>query len=87
MITDLEDRPILTQTFMSEGKRCELNFQAQRHNLNFYVTLKSKNPSKAFPDDYDYLNWADDFDLFFVGRTQKAVEEMRLNGRRLYVGN
>ena len=87
MITDLEDRPILTQTFISVGKRCELNFQAQRHNLNFYVTLKPKTPSKAFPDDYDYLNWADDFDLFFVGRTQKVVEEMRLNGRRLYVGN
>lgn len=87
IITDLDDKPVLTQTFMSVGKSCELNFRAELHNLNFYVTLKPKSPYKTFPENYDYLNWADDFDLYFVGKTQEEVEELRLNGRKLYVGN
>lgn len=86
-IEDLNSKPVLSQTFMKNKKRCELNFLAERYNLDFYVTLKAKDRSKVFPEDYDYLNWADDFDLYFVGRTQEIRNRMRVNGRQLYVGN
>lgn len=86
-LTDLKGNILLSQTFLKVGKRCELNFTANQYDLNYYVTLKPKIPSKAFPPDYDYSNWANDFDLCFVGYAYSLVERMEINGRKLLVGN
>jgi len=86
-IVDKNNKPILTQTFLKYGKQCEFNFLAERYNLSFFVTLKPKVRTKEFVKDYDYLNWADDFDLYFVGRSQELEERMRVSGRKVYVGN
>ena len=86
ILTDKSDRPILTQTFMSDGKQCQLNHIANRYDLSFMVTLKKKDRYKFIPEDYDYLNWADDFELYFVGTSQSLQERLWVNGREAYVG-
>ena len=86
-ITDNNNRPMLTQTFLKNKKQCELNFLSNLYNLSFYVTLKQKDKTKKIPDDYDYLNWSDDFVMYFVGATQDLRDRMWVNGRTAYVGN
>lgn len=86
-IKDLDNRPVLTQTFMKNGKLCQLNFLSNRYGINFSVTLKPKSKIAIIPDNYDYLNWSSDFDLYFVGRLQSTEEDMKVNLRKVYVGN
>lgn len=78
---------ILPQTAIKYVSRCELNFNAERINLNYYVTLKPKNPTKIFPNNYDYLNWSNDFDLCFVGYENSLNDELDVRGREVLVGN
>lgn len=78
---------LLSQTFIKYGKRCELNFNSNEKNLNYYVTLKVKDVNKKFADDYDYLGWAKDFDLCFVGYEYSIEERLESNIRNNLVGN
>lgn len=87
IIMDDSNQPLLSQTFLKNKKQCELNFLSNLYNLNFYVTLKQKDKSVVIPEDYDYLNWSNDFDMYFVGSTQDLKERLRVNGRSAYVGN
>lgn len=86
MITDQGNKPILTQTFLKNKKICEFNFNANRKGLSFTVTLKPKSKDIVIPDDYDYLNWSKDFDLYFLGRLQTTEEKFKINWRTVYVG-
>lgn len=87
IITDGNNQPLLPQTFLKNKKQCEFNFLSNIYNLSFYITLKQKDKTKKIPDNYDYLNWADDFDMYFVGSTQDLKDRLWVNGRGAYVGN
>lgn len=87
IITDQKNRPLLTQTFLKYGKICEFNKNAELLGLSFSVTIKPKVLSKEFSSSHDYLNWANDFDLYFMGRDTDIEKRMRENGRKAYVGN
>ena len=67
IITDKSGNLLLKQTFLKHKKVCQLEPVSNRYNLNHYVTLRLKDKNKKLPADYDYLNWADDFQLCFVG--------------------
>ena len=86
-VEDTNGQPVLSQTFLKNGKLCQLNFLANRYGLSFSVTLKPKSSTTTIADDYDYLEWSNDFDLYFVGRLQSTEEDMRVNLRKVYVGN
>lgn len=86
-VEDTNGKPVLVQTFLKKGKLCQLNFLANRYGLSFSVTLKPKSDTTIIPDNYDYLEWSKDFDLYFVGRLQSTEEDMRVNLRKVYVGN
>lgn len=86
ILTDFQGDVILSQTFLKYKKRCELNFTANLLNLNYYVTLKPKEPNKVF-DEYDYINWANDFQICFVGYEYSFVERLASNQRAFLVGN
>jgi len=86
-LTDANEKPLLSQTFIKYGKRCELNFLANEHDLEYYVTLKTKDTTKKFPDDYDYLNWSKDFEIYFVGYEYSMVGRLESNLRKILVGN
>lgn len=86
MITDQNNNPVLSQTFLKHKKICELNFNANRKGLSFTVTLKPKSKGTSFPDNYDYLNWSKDFDLYFLGRLQTTEDKFHINRRKVYVG-
>ena len=86
IITDLNNNPVLSQTFVKNKKQCELNHLSNRYGLKFYVTLKQKDKSKIIPNDYDYLDWANDFDLYFVGRSQDTQNRLLANLREVLVG-
>ena len=66
---------------------CQFNPLANRYGLSFSVTLKQKDSTVVIPDDYDYLEWSDDFSLYFVGRKQSTEDAYDLNIRKVYVGN
>lgn len=87
IVTDANGLPLLPQTFLNNKKQCQFNFLSNIYNLSFYVTLKQKDSSKEIPKDYDYLDWSNDFDMLFVGSSQKLKEEMRVSLRTVYVGN
>lgn len=87
VITDSVGDILLSQTFLRHKKRCELNFNANLNNLNYYLTLKLKDNTRELPKDYDYINWADDFDLYFVGYSFDLEERLKDNRTILYVGN
>ena len=78
---------LLTNTFLSYGRRCELNFNAQLNGLDYYVTLKPKNESQTFDSSFDYVDWADYFTLCFVGFDYSLTERMLRNYRIILVGN
>lgn len=86
IITDFQGDVLLPQTFLKYGKRCELNFMAEVLNLHYYITLKPNNKNKIFKD-YDYINWANDFQICFVGYEQKLQDRLQLNKRVFLVGN
>lgn len=86
-VEDANGKPVLVQTFLKKGKLCQLNFLANRYGLSFSVTLKPKSDTTTISDNYDYLEWSKDFDLYFVGRLQSTEEDMRVNLRKVYVGN
>ena len=83
----IDGETLLTNTFVSYGRRCELNNNAVFNGLNYYVILKPIVETKTFSDDFDYINWADDFVLCFVGYDQSLVERMNVNLRVKLVGN
>lgn len=87
ILYDSQGDILLPQTFLRHKKRCELNFNSNLNNLNYYLTLKLKDNSKVLPNDYDYANWADDFDLCFVGYEFDMVRRMKRNFRIIRVGN
>lgn len=78
---------ILPQTFIKQGKRCELGFLANQQDLHYYVTLSPKNPYKTFLSNYDYLFWQLDFTLCFVGYAQEIEVEYETLNREHLVGN
>lgn len=86
VITDQNNRPLLTQTFLKQNKISDFNFIANRLGLSFTVTLKPKSKESTIPDDYDYLNWSKDFDLYFLGRLQSTEDKFLVNRRIVYVG-
>lgn len=86
VITDQNNRPLLTQTFLKQNKISDFNFTANRLGLSFTVTLKPKLKESTIPDDYDYLNWSKDFDLYFLGRLQSTEDKFLVNRRIVYVG-
>lgn len=86
ILTDFQGDVVLPQTFLKYKKRCELNFTSNLLDLNYYVTLKPKNGDSNY-SNYDYLNWADDFDICFVGYEYSLVERMKKNKRKVLVGN
>ena len=83
----IDGEVLLTNTFVSYNRRCELNNNAVFNGLNYYVILKPIVETKTFSDDFDYINWADDFVLCFVGYDQSLVERMNVNLRVQLVGN
>lgn len=87
ILTDQNNRPLLPQTYLKKGKICEFNHLANQYNLSFSVTLRQKDKTKVIANDYDYLNWASDFDLYFIGRKQSTEDAYRINIRKVYVGN
>lgn len=87
ILTDSNGMVLLPQTFLKFKKRCELNFLSNQYNLNYYLTLKPKDATKRFPDDYDYLDWSKDFDMCFVGYEQSLVDKLDKNLRFVFVGN
>lgn len=87
LLTDSIGQPILTQTFMKIGKKCELNFNSNQYNLDFYVSLRAKDKYKKFREDYDYINWGADFELCFVGYSQSTTDSLNNNLRKVLVGN
>ena len=81
-LTDSYGNVLLPQTFLKYGRRCELNFNAEMSDLAYYVTLSPKDTTKVryFTDDYDYLDWSNDFRLCFVGMSQTLIERLNDNG-------
>ena len=87
IITDKSGSVLLPQTFLKYDKTCELNFNANEYNLSYFVTLLAKDNTKSFSSDYDYLNWANDFNLYFIGFAQDINERMKSNLNIVLVGN
>lgn len=87
IIVDQNGNPLLPQTYLKKDKMCQFNSLANRYGLSFSVTLKQKDSTAIIPDDYDYLEWSDDFSLYFVGRKQSTEDAYDLNIRKVYVGN
>lgn len=87
VLRDSDGDVLLSQTFLKFGKRCELNFISNLNNLNYYLTIKPKETNTSFSDSYDYLNWADDFELCFVGYAQALLERLKNNSRIIRVSN
>lgn len=83
----LDGYVLLPKTFVKQGRRCELNFNAELEGLDYYVTLRLLNEGKTFDDGYDYLNWSDDFSLCFVGYDYSLTERLNRNIRIAFVGN
>lgn len=78
---------LLSQTCVVFGRRCELNTNAQFEGLDYYVTLKPKDEALVFSNNQDYLNWADDFELCFVGWDYSFTERKKENIRVRRIGN
>ena len=86
ILSDRAGNTILPQTFLSNGKRCELGFYANQLNMNYLVYLKPKDETTDY-SNYDYINWKKSFDLCFVGFSQEQKDIMQSNTRKLLVGN
>lgn len=89
IINDDGGNILLPQTFLSYGRRCELNFNAEIGNLHYYVTLRLIDKSKerlVTNKDYDYQYWSKDLILCFVGFEQELWEKIDDNYRLYLVG-
>lgn len=78
---------LLRQTYLKYKKRVELNFYAEQNNLNYFVTLKPKPNVTVVSNNHDYLNWREDFDLCFIGKSQDVVDRANLSYRQILTGN
>ena len=78
---------LLPQTFVKYGKRCELGFLANQHDLHHYITLRPKDPFKVFLEGHDYLCWGSEFNLCFVGYSEELEKESQVLIRKYRVGN
>lgn len=87
ILSDRYGDVLLSQTFIKYLKRAELNFNAEQNNLSYFLTLKPKNLSLVIDDSYDYLNWRDYFDLYFIGRPQTVENEISVSYRKMLTGN
>lgn len=87
ILTTTSGITLLPQTYLKFNRRCELNFEANMNNLNYYVTLRLKDGSKIIDEDYNYLNWSKDFNLCLVGCEYELIERLDHNHRILLVGN
>ena len=85
-ISSVDGDVLLPYTFLDYDRRCELNFNATELNLDYYVTLKPKSNNLNFKD-YDYINWADDFTLCFIGGEQEQNLLLKENLRKVLTGN
>ena len=86
-LTDRSGNVLLSQTFLQHKKECELNFNSNEYNLDYFVTLILKDESKVIPNDYDYINWANDFNLYFIGHEYDISERIKSNLTIVLVGN
>ena len=86
-LTDRSGNVLLSQTFLQHKKECELNFNSNEYNLDYFVTLVLKDESKVIPDNYDYINWANDFNLYFIGHEHDISERIKSNLTIVLVGN
>lgn len=87
ILETLSSEVILSQTTVRYGRRCELNFNATQNGLDYYVTLKPKDITKVFDNTYDYINWADDFVMCFVGWDYSFTLRAEQNKRTYLTGN
>ena len=86
----LEDRVgnlLIPQTYIDYGRRVDMNENAHVLDLDYYLTLKPKNEFNIKSEDYDYINWADDYTLCFVGTTYDLTERGNTNLRVVLTGN
>ena len=86
-LTDRSGNVLLSQTFLQHKKECELNFNSNEYNLDYFVTLVLKDESKVIPNNYDYINWANDFNLYFIGHELDISERIKSNLTIVLVGN
>lgn len=87
VLSDKDGNVLLSQTFLKYKKECELNFNSNEYNLSYFITLAPKNSTKTFDDDYDYTNWANDFNLYFIGYEHEIDERLKSNLIITLVGN
>lgn len=74
--------PLLQQTFLQVGRRCELNFNSNISGLNGYVTLREISSGEA-----DYLKWSKRYLICFITYEQTVIERLENNLRVKLVGN
>lgn len=86
-LNTLDGFTLLPFTFVTEGRRCELNRIAELEGFNYYVTLRQTNLGKVIDKEYDYLNWSSDFTLCFVGFDYSLIERMQINLRISLTGD
>lgn len=77
---------LLKQTYIKHGRRCELNFNSNLYNLDYYVTVVPKKRGESL-EDADYLNWKDTMNICFVGFRYELTEQLEKNYRINRVGN
>ena len=83
----LDGYVVLPKTFVKQGRRCELNFNATLEGLDYYVTLRPMIDGKVYDESFDYLSWSEDFTLCFVGYDYSLTERLNQNIRVSLVGN
>lgn len=86
----IEDRVgnlLVPQTYISYGRRVDMNFNAHTLDLDYYITLKPKNEYNIKNNDYDYINWSDDYTICFVGTPYEITERGNTNLRVVLTGN
>lgn len=77
-VEDQSDRVVLSQTFLSSNKRCDLNFYANQSDVSGYVTINPLDINKDY-SDWDYTKWKDDFLLRVVYNTQELEDLLSEN--------
>lgn len=87
ILETLNSEVVLSQTFVTYGRRCELNFNGFNNSLDYYITLKPIDQTKIFDDSYDYINWSKDFELCFVGWDSSYTNRADSNVRVYLTGN
>lgn len=86
ILKDTKGKVLLSQTFLSVGKRCELNFYAEQDNLKYLLTLEPTDNTKKF-ENYDFRYWSSDMDLMFVGYRYELEKRLESNHINFTVSN